>query len=161
MMPAPDSVQSAVKGDTSEMSRFFVGFVLLGALFACGRGDAQGVSCDRDGVTLESGLQVRDLSCGDGAVAARGHSATVEYEARLQNGDVFDRSDDPMTFRLGVGQVVPGWDEGVVGMRVGGTRQLVVPPDLAYGGTGLPPDVPPDATVVFEVELLRLVEPER
>jgi FKBP-type peptidyl-prolyl cis-trans isomerase FkpA len=128
---------------------------------ACGGGGPGEVECEREGITLEDGIFVRDVECGEGAQAERGMTATVAYSGRVGEeagrGELFDRSGpEGLTFRLGAGQVVAGWDEGLVGMRVGGTRALVVPPDLAYGDAGLPPDVPPDATVTFEVELLEL-----
>ncbi len=125
----------------------------------CGGAGSSGVTCEQEGVVLEEGLRIRDVRCGSGRVAERGMSATVNYELRLADGQVITQvADDPYTFRLGAGQVVPGWDEGLVGMAVGGTRQLVVPPELAYGEAGLYPDIPPNATVTFEVELLRLAD---
>lgn len=135
--------------------------VLLGG---CGGNGSQAISCERDGVLLEEGTRIKDLECGTGRVAERGMSATVSYTASVGTEpgvDVFDRSDPAgLTFRLGAGQVVSGWDEGLVGMKVGGTRALVVPPELAYGDAGLAPDVPPDATLAYEVELLELSDPD-
>jgi FKBP-type peptidyl-prolyl cis-trans isomerase len=104
-----------------------------------------------------SGLRYQDLAAGDGATATAGKSVTVHYTGWLPNGEKFDSSRDrnePFSFTLGAGQVIAGWDEGVSGMKVGGRRKLVIPPDLAYGTAGAPPDIPPGATLVFEVELL-------
>jgi FKBP-type peptidyl-prolyl cis-trans isomerase len=128
----------------------------------CGPGEPEAI-CARAPVTSETGLTFRDLECGDGEVAARGDSLLVEYSARLENGEQFDSTrsrGEPVRFRLGVGQIVSGLDEGLEGMQVGGTRRLTLPPELAYGQAGLAPDVPPGATVIYDVELLSLREPE-
>jgi FKBP-type peptidyl-prolyl cis-trans isomerase FkpA len=104
-----------------------------------------------------SGLRYRDLVKGQGAEAAAGKSVQVHYTGWLPNGEKFDSSRDrnePFSFTLGAGQVIAGWDEGVAGMKVGGRRKLVIPPDLAYGTAGAPPDIPPGATLVFDIELL-------
>ena len=138
-----------------------VSTLLLTLPAGCDGAGSAGVTCEREGVVLDEGLRVRDLDCGSGPVAERGMSATVRYDLRLADGEAVTRvPDDPYTFRLGADQVVPGLDTGLVGMAVGGTRQLVVPPELAYGDAGLYPDIPPDATVTFEVELLELRDPE-
>ena len=104
-----------------------------------------------------SGLRYQDLDQGDGKEAKAGQTVSVQYTGWLPNGEKFDSSRDrnqPFDFTLGAGQVIAGWDEGVAGMKVGGKRKLVIPPDLAYGTAGAPPDIPPGATLVFEVELL-------
>jgi len=104
-----------------------------------------------------SGLRYQDLTKGDGAEATAGKSVQVHYTGWLPNGEKFDSSRDrnePFSFTLGAGQVIAGWDEGVAGMKVGGRRKLVIPPDLAYGTAGAPPDIPPGATLVFDIELL-------
>ena len=106
-----------------------------------------------------SGLRYQDLAAGDGAVATAGKTVTVHYTGWLPNGEKFDSSRDrnePFSFTLGAGQVIAGWDEGVAGMKVGGRRKLVIPPDLGYGTAGAPPDIPPGATLVFDVELLNV-----
>ncbi len=99
-----------------------------------------------------------DVVEGDGATAAAGDQVTVQYVGvDYATGEQFDASWDngqPFPFQLGGGQVIPGWDQGVEGMRVGGRRELVIPPDLAYGAQGSPPDIPPDATLVFVIDLL-------
>lgn len=104
-----------------------------------------------------SGLLVRDLAAGEGALATRGSRVTVRYTGWLADGTTFDSSEGgggPVTFRLGAGTAIRGWEDGLVGLREGGRRQLVVPPRLAYGARGLPGKVPPNATLVFVVELV-------
>lgn len=106
--------------------------------------------------TTASGLQITDLVVGEGAEATAGQTVSVNYRGTLQNGKEFDSSygRGPFSFPLGAGRVIKGWDEGVAGMKVGGKRQLVIPPDLAYGSRGAGGVIPPDATLLFEVELL-------
>ena len=103
-------------------------------------------------------LQVEDLKPGSGAAAQPGQSVQVQYVGvSYANGRQFDASWDrgePFTFQLGAGQVIQGWDQGVAGMKVGGRRQLVIPPDLAYGEQGSPPAIGPDETLVFVIDLL-------
>lgn len=102
------------------------------------------------------GLQYAELAAGDGAEAVSGNSVTVHYTGWLTDGRKFDSSRDrgsPFTFKLGAGQVIRGWDQGVAGMRVGGRRRLEIPPDLGYGSRGVGP-IPGGATLVFAVELL-------
>jgi FKBP-type peptidyl-prolyl cis-trans isomerase FkpA len=104
-----------------------------------------------------SGLRYQDLTVGDGKEAEAGKTVLVQYTGWLPNGEKFDSSRDrnePFGFTLGAGQVIAGWDEGVAGMKVGGRRKLVIPPDLGYGTAGAPPDIPPGATLVFDVELV-------
>ncbi len=107
--------------------------------------------------TTASGLVIEELVQGDGDAAASGQSVTVHYTGWLTNGTKFDSSkdrDDPFVFGLGQGQVIRGWDEGVQGMQVGGKRKLTIPPELGYGARGAGGVIPPNATLVFEVELL-------
>jgi peptidylprolyl isomerase len=105
-----------------------------------------------------SGLRITDLEVGTGAEAIAGQSVTVNYRGSLTSGKEFDSSygRGPFGFRLGGGQVIQGWDEGVAGMKVGGKRKLVIPPDLGYGSRGAGGVIPPDATLIFEVELLKV-----
>jgi len=102
-------------------------------------------------------LDIQDLKVGNGAEAVSGKSVTVHYVGTLTNGNKFDSSRDRgqgFTFMLGAGQVIKGWDQGVAGMKVGGMRKLTIPPELGYGAGGFPPVIPPNSTLVFEVELL-------
>jgi FKBP-type peptidyl-prolyl cis-trans isomerase FkpA len=105
----------------------------------------------------ESGLYVLNVREGEGAEAVSGNTVVVHYTGWLPNGMKFDSSRDrgePFTFVLGEGRVIPGWEEGVAGMKVGGQRRLVIPPHLGYGPIGAGDVIPPDATLVFDVELL-------
>jgi FKBP-type peptidyl-prolyl cis-trans isomerase len=105
----------------------------------------------------KSGLKYEDLKVGDKAVAVKGKRVTVHYTGTLANGKKFDSSRDrnePFVFKLGAGEVIKGWDEGVEGMRVGGKRKLVVPASLGYGQHGVGGVIPPNAELHFEVELL-------
>jgi FKBP-type peptidyl-prolyl cis-trans isomerase FkpA len=107
--------------------------------------------------TTASGLIIEDLVTGDGAEAAAGQEVTVHYTGWLTDGTKFDSSkdrDDPFVFPLDGGRVIRGWDEGVQGMKIGGKRKLTIPPDLGYGARGAGGVIPPNATLVFEVELL-------
>jgi peptidylprolyl isomerase len=106
----------------------------------------------------ESGLRITDLVVGEGAEAVAGQAVVVNYRGTLTNGREFDSSygRGPFRFPLGAGRVIRGWDEGVAGMKVGGKRKLVIPPDLGYGSRGAGGVIPPDATLIFEVELLEV-----
>src|SRR5688572_8010310 len=122
--------------------------VLLLGLSACD----QSTACEEGEVETSSGLRFEDIECGEGTAAARGDSVTVHYTGTLENGEEFDssRGGDPFPFKLGGGDVIEGWEEGVVGMREGGTRKLIIPPDLGYGESGYPPVIPPNSTLIFE-----------
>ena len=108
--------------------------------------------------TTDSGLRITDLVIGSGAEAVAGQTVNVNYRGTLLTGKEFDSSygRGPFAFPLGGGRVIKGWDEGVAGMKVGGKRRLVIPPDLAYGERGAGGVIPPNATLVFEVELLQV-----
>jgi FKBP-type peptidyl-prolyl cis-trans isomerase len=102
-------------------------------------------------------LEIVEVKVGTGAEAVSGKTVSVHYTGTLTNGSKFDSSKDrgdPFNFKLGGGQVIKGWDQGVAGMKVGGMRKLTIPSDLAYGDRGFPPVIPPKATLVFEIELL-------
>jgi FKBP-type peptidyl-prolyl cis-trans isomerase FkpA len=106
-----------------------------------------------------SGLDIEDITIGEGDTAAAGQHVTVHYTGWLTDGTKFDSSKDrgdPFDFPLGGRRVIAGWDEGVQGMRVGGVRKLTIPPDLGYGARGAGGVIPPNATLVFEVELLAI-----
>jgi FKBP-type peptidyl-prolyl cis-trans isomerase len=110
-------------------------------------------------VTTKSGLKYEDLKEGTGAEAKKGDAVEVHYTGWLTDGKKFDSSRDsgqPFEFRLGAGKVIKGWDEGVAGMKVGGKRKLMVPPELGYGARGYPPVIPANAELIFEVELLKI-----
>ena len=108
---------------------------------------------------LPSGLQYEDIIVGTGPSPVMGHPVTVNYTGWLTNGTKFDSSLDrnqPFTFNIGTGSVIKGWDEGVASMKVGGKRRLVIPPGLGYGARGAGGVIPPNSTLVFEVELLNV-----
>jgi peptidylprolyl isomerase len=110
-------------------------------------------------ITTDSGLQYVDITEGTGAMPQSGQRVTVHYTGTLEDGTKFDSSRDrgrPFTFQIGVGQVIKGWDEGVSTMRVGGQRKLVIPAELGYGSRGAGGVIPPNATLIFDVELLRI-----
>ena len=107
--------------------------------------------------TTASGLKYWDIMVGTGATAVAGNMVKVHYSGFLTSGEKFDSSRDrgePFSFPLGAGQVIKGWDEGVAGMKVGGQRQLRIPPELGYGAAGAGGAIPPNATLIFDVELL-------
>ncbi len=123
----------------------------------CTKGCSGGGDSPSSAPSSSGGLQITDLKVGDGAEAVTGKVVTVHYTGTLTNGNKFDSSLDrnqPFTFNLGGGQVIKGWDQGVVGMKVHGKRKLVIPPDMAYGAQGRPPVIPPNSTLIFEIELL-------
>ena len=106
-------------------------------------------------------LKIEDIKQGDGQEAKAGDTVSVHYTGTLTNGTKFDSSKDrntPFDFDLGAGQVIEGWDQGVEGMKVGGVRKLTIPPDLAYGSRGAGGVIPPNATLIFEVELLGVTQ---
>jgi FKBP-type peptidyl-prolyl cis-trans isomerase len=132
---------------------------LLGVLLVAGCSSGAPSSAPQGGnntVTTSDGLQYTDDQVGTGAVAEPGKNVSVHYTGWLMNGTKFDSSRDrgqPFSFPLGAGRVIKGWDEGVAGMRVGGKRTLIIPPDLAYGSRATGP-IPANSTLKFEVELL-------
>ena len=134
-------------------SVFLAGFLAITTpVLAC--------SCPKQekALTTPSGLIYEDIKVGKGTTPKKGQKVTVHYTGWLQQNDQkFDSSVDrgePFSFTIGEGQVIPGWDEGVATMKVGGKRKLIIPADLAYGALGAPGTIPPNATLVFDVELL-------
>ena len=124
------------------------------ALAGCGGGNSTTSPSTGGG-----SLVIDDLVVGTGATAATGDTVTVNYIGTFTNGTKFDSSYDrnqPFTFRVGAGQVIAGWDQGVPGMKVGGKRRLTIPPSLAYGSAGVPPTIPGNATLIFEIDLLSI-----
>lgn len=136
------------------------GLLLLLAIFvsACNKSENPNgpTKVSGSGTTTASGLQYWDITTGSGATATPGKEVSVHYTGWLTDGTKFDSSVDrgqPFVFPLGAGRVIKGWDEGVSGMKVGGKRQLRIPPGLAYGARGVGP-IPPNSTLIFDVELL-------
>ena len=129
--------------------------LVLAALNGSSQGDSAGSK--EQVITTPSGLKYIDLKTGTGAVAQKGHRVRVHYTGWLKDGKKFDSSVDrhePFDFNLGAGQVIRGWEEGVVGMKVGGKRRLIIPSSLGYGTRGAGGVIPPNAELIFEVELL-------
>lgn len=137
------------------------GLLVLGA---CGKSSSPGSStpstCASADQCLEGGLGVQDIKVGTGATAQKGDQLEVLYTGMLANGRVFDASsrhgNKPLPFTLGAGSVIAGWDEGVVGMKVGGERKLTIPSKLGYGASGYPPVIPANATLIFDIKLLKV-----
>lgn len=118
---------------------------------------ASNTMSDANAVTTPSGLKYVELKEGTGATPQPGQTVEVHYVGTLEDGTKFDSSRDrgqPFSFKIGVGQVIKGWDEGLSTMKVGGRRQLIIPPELGYGSRGAGGVIPPNATLLFDVELL-------
>ena len=139
------------------MKRSLFAFALAGLL-----GAAAVAATPPPIVHLADGLAYQDETIGKGALPKTGDTVTVHYVGTLENGKKFDSSIDrgqPFSFQIGVGQVIKGWDEGVATMHVGGRRKLIIPASLAYGATGAGGVIPPNATLLFDVQLLGLKSP--
>jgi FKBP-type peptidyl-prolyl cis-trans isomerase len=145
---------SQTSGGTTSSSTTSTGVAAGGTSSGAASGGATSTGASAQEVTLPDGLKMQDLKVGDGAIAEDGSTVQVHYTGWLTNGTKFDSSVDrgtPFSFRLGTGQVIRGWDEGVKGMRVGGKRKLTIPPSLGYGDRGAGDVIPPGATLLFDV----------
>jgi len=144
------------------LPRLTIAIAVFALAAGCSRGEptqsaATGGTPEGKMETTASGLQYVDVKPGTGESPQKGQQVTVQYTGWLADGTKFDSSRDrnqPFTFRIGQGQVIKGWDEGVATMKTGGVRKLVIPPDLGYGARGAGGVIPPNATLTFEVELL-------
>jgi FKBP-type peptidyl-prolyl cis-trans isomerase len=151
------------------MKKFYIPILLLTVILTTGcvreaskgneqtGGDVSGYSTSNAQTSGE--LKKEDVVVGTGAEAVSGKEVVVHYTGTLTDGTKFDSSKDrnePFSFNLGAGQVIKGWDEGVAGMKVGGTRKLTIPPEMGYGASGAGGVIPPNATLLFEVELLEV-----
>lgn len=104
-------------------------------------------------------LEIEDVTTGEGEEVETGDRVEVHYTGRLEDGEVFDSSRDreePFSFQVGARQVIEGWEQGLIGMQIGGERQLTIPPHLAYGEQGSPPNIGPNSTLIFDIELLAI-----
>jgi FKBP-type peptidyl-prolyl cis-trans isomerase len=135
--------------------------LLAVSLAGAGQATKPGGAMDEKVVTTPSGLRYVDQVVGSGAEAQKGQTVVVHYTGWLTNGTKFDSSVDrgqPFSFALGAGRVIKGWDEGVAGMKVGGKRKLMIPPQLGYGERGAGGVIPPNAELVFEVQLIEIAK---
>ena len=137
--------------DKEALVKRLLAVVGLAALMACGGGN--GASDTPTGPTT---LQIEDITVGTGATAAVGDTVTVNYVGTFLDGRVFDPGTAPITFRIGAAQVIPGFEQGMVGMRVGGKRRLTIPSALAYGSQGAGNTIPPNTPIRFEVTLVSI-----
>lgn len=139
---------------------FIVAFVLvLGGVLLLDRGSPQVQNTESMATPDTTNLKIEDEKVGTGEEAVNGKKVTVNYAGTLADGTKFDSSYDrnePFEFSLGMGEVIQGWDVGVLGMKVGGKRKLTIPPELGYGSAGAGNTIPADATLIFEVELLKV-----
>lgn len=143
--------------------KIIASILLAASVASCGGGGSSSSATDSSGSSSVTTLQVIDTQVGTGAVAAAGNTLTVNYTGWLYNSSAANyegtefgsSSGTPFSFKLGAGQVIAGWDQGLVGMRVGGVRTLIIPSSLAYGASGSGP-IPPNAALVFSVQLVNL-----
>ena len=117
------------------------------------------IGCNNKEIIMENGLIIEDKLIGEGVVAEKYSIVTVHYTGKLEKGKVFDSSKqigrEPFRFTLGVGQVIEGWDQGIIGMKVGGQRKLIIPPHLGYGDQDMGV-IPPNSTLIFNIELIEI-----
>ena len=146
------------KAFTPKLAAALTVMACVGFMTGCPKKQPEGTA---EGVTeMTDGLKSQDLKVGNGTEAVSGKTVSVHYTGWLTDGKKFDSSVDrgqPFKFRLGAGQVIRGWDQGVAGMKVGGKRKLTIPPNLGYGARGAGNVIPPNSTLVFEVELLEVM----
>jgi peptidylprolyl isomerase len=162
-LPPPST---ATRGRVPDARTLFAFAIMLGGAAALIAGIVLGVLVVLDDdpayVELDSGLKFRDIAEGSGDYPPPGSLVAVHYTGMREDGTVFDSSvgGEPFRFELGRGQVIQGWDQGISSMRVGGRRELIVPPELGYGETGYGDLIPPNATLIFEVELVSVETPD-
>jgi FKBP-type peptidyl-prolyl cis-trans isomerase len=160
-MPKPKNLREqrrAARAARRRTQRLVVGGFLSVVVVIAAFLAVQNILANRDVITTASGLKYQELKVGSGPAAKVGDTVSVHYTGTLENGQKFDSSldrDTPFTFTLGRGNVIAGWEEGLLGMQAGGKRKLTIPSDLAYGATGSGA-IPPNATLLFEVELLSI-----
>lgn len=133
------------------MNKILVFLISIVFLSGCSKSEKE--------ITTSSGLKYIDLKEGSGASPVKGKNVKVYFIGKLENGRVFDSAvnpNKPLEFKIGAGEVIPGWEEGVISMKVGGKRRLIIPPSLAWGKEGANGVIPPGATVIFEIELLEV-----
>jgi peptidylprolyl isomerase len=144
-------------GRHTMITRMLAVALCMALMAGCGASGNKDDNAEGKQVTTASGLKYTDMTIGTGASPVAGKQVTVHYTGTLEDGTKFDSSVDrgqPFQFTIGVGQVIKGWDEGVMSMKVGGKRKLVIPPELGYGANGAGGVIPPNATLIFDVELL-------
>ncbi|MFI5144194.1 MAG: FKBP-type peptidyl-prolyl cis-trans isomerase [Ignavibacteria bacterium] len=139
----------------TKMKLFSILLIIIysAVLWGCSNKDEEGM------ITTSSGLKYKDIETGKGEEAVKGKTVWVQYTGKLEDGKKFDSSYDrnaPLGFTLGASQVIKGWDEGIAGMKIGGKRKLIIPPNLAYGEVGYPNLIPPNSTLYFDVELVNI-----
>lgn len=146
--------------------KLIAAIILIGAVagYVLCQGEPKKIEyCEEDKKKEDKKMEliIKDTHIGEGDVAAKKDTLKMHYTGKLENGKVFDSSHnrgEPLKFKLGVGQVIEGWDEGIAGMNVGGKRTLTIPPHMAYGERGAGAAIPPNATLIFDIELVEIVK---